>query len=124
MVLPGPVIAFMLLSFCNLNESETHLVMLAIDDVSYEKKKAIIMRVFCSEIKYRASSEYSSVDIKVEPTYANVCGDDAAGDSAFYARSFTRGRYNFWPRGNRRGGRIPRDNRSGDKSPRRSIFNT
>ena len=116
--------AFMLLSSCNLNESETYLVLSAIDDVSYENMRAIIMRIFGSEIKCRASSENSSVDIKVEPTYANVCGDDAAGDSAFYARSFTRGRYNFWPRGNRRGGRIPRGNRSGDKSPRRSIFNT
>ena len=86
------------------------------DDVSYENMKAIIMRVFGSEIKCRASSEISSVDIKVEPTYANVCSDDAAGDSSFYARSNTRGRYNFWPRGNRRVGRRPRGNHSARKS--------
>ena len=92
--------------------------MSTIDDVSYENMKAIIMRVFGAKIKCRASSDDSSVDIKVEPTSANVFSKKAAGDSALYARSNNaRGRYNFWPCGNRRGGRMPHGNHS---APRKS----
>ena len=40
---PDPVMAFMPLSSCNLSESEVHLVMSAMNKVTYEGMKGIIM---------------------------------------------------------------------------------
>ena len=51
MNLPDPIIAFMLLSSCNLSETVVHLVMSVLNKVTYIGMKGILMRILGSDIK-------------------------------------------------------------------------
>ena len=90
MNLPDPVIAFMLLSSCNLSETEVHLVMSALNKVTYEGMKGIIMRIFGSDMKTMnlSNNNNSTVEIKNEPTFASVENNE---ESALYGRGSWRG---------------------------------
>ena len=96
MELPGPVMAFMLLSAANLNETETHLVMSALNEVKYENMKSIIMRIFGTEIKLQSGNSFTPVEIKSEPSFVAT---DSVENSSFYVR----GNRRFRGRGNTRG---------------------
>ena len=108
MDLPDPVMAFMLLSSCNLTENEVHLVMSALSIVTYSSMKNIIMRIFGSEIKaLPTSSDNSVIEIKTEPTFTTA---SETNDSVLYTRGYPRGR------GRARGGRGGRYSRGGGYS--------
>ena len=51
MNLPDPIIAFMLLSSCNLSETGVHLVMSVLNKVTYIGMKGILMRILGFDIK-------------------------------------------------------------------------
>ena len=97
MELPDPVMAFMLLASCNLSESDSHLVMTGVREVTYESMRAALLRVFGH--KFSASNTMQTVgnmiELKTEPTFCTESSQSA--DETFYAR----GRY----AGRRRGGR-------------------
>ena len=48
MTLPDSVVAYMLLASCKLNESDVHLVMSAVSDVTYANVRGAIVRIFWS----------------------------------------------------------------------------
>ena len=63
----------MLLSSCNLSETEVHSVMSALNKVTYEGMKGIIMRIFDSDMKsMNSSNNNSTVEVKNEPTFTSV----------------------------------------------------
>ena len=68
MKLPDPVMAFMLLASCGLTDSETQLVMSAITDVTYDRMKATIKRVFDKDIGSFHSGQNSTI-VKTEPVF-------------------------------------------------------
>ena len=99
MTLPDTVLAFVLLADCNLSENERQLVMSAITDVSYDKMKAVVKRIFCSEIQ--GQNRNYGFEVKAEPTLYN---DNAP---VLYSRGGTRVR----PSRGKRGGYISGANR-------------
>ena len=101
MSLPDSVIAFMLLSSCNLLDTDVHLVMSALSEVTYDNMKAIILRIFGSNIHNSYSSSSLGSDqmiIKTEPAFVNV----EHNSEIFYNYGNRRGRGRGGPRG--RGG--------------------
>ena len=89
MTLPDPVMAFMLLSACSLSENETHLVMSALNEVSYKDMKSIIMRVFGTDIKRQTPAVNTGIiDVKTEPAFHSMDDDGAI----FFTRGYRRGR--------------------------------
>ena len=89
MVLPDAVMAFMLLASCNLSDSDSHLVMTGITDVTYEGMRAALLRIFGHKFTTGnlVQSIGSGVEVKVEPT---LCAESKSpSEETFY----TRGRY-------------------------------
>ena len=87
MTLPDPVIAFMLLSACNLAESQAHLVMSALTKVSYAEMKAIIMRVFGSDVKHISPGNEGNIEVKTE----TALPVDNCDENALYTNNNWRG---------------------------------
>ena len=50
MTLPDPVMAFMLLATCELDENDRRMVMTAFADVSYDNMKFALKIIFCNSI--------------------------------------------------------------------------
>lgn len=71
MTLPDAVIAFMLLTSCDLEEQQFQLVMSAIPDVSFANMKSTLKRVFAGKVGF-ASDGLSSSGIKIEPVFYNT----------------------------------------------------
>lgn len=97
MTLPDAVVAYMLLSSCSLTPSNVHLVMSALNKVTYESMKAIIMRVFGSEVKQNTeiSDCNSSLEIKTEPTFpVENSHESFYSATRSVSRGGYRGRYN------------------------------
>ena len=101
MSLPDAVKAFMLLSACNLSDCDVQLVMSAITDVTYDRMKAAIKRIFGTTA---SSSLKVQQDIKPEPVFHS----DAHLEPTLYTQSSRRGR----GRGGFRGRWRPRQNAS------------
>ena len=115
--LPGPDMAFMVLSSCNLTETNVQLVMSAIHEITYDNMKAIIMRIFGSDMKAPHITNTPFVEIKSEPTFTSTHDSfkNSYDDSAFYTNSnyYTRGRGYNRGSGNRR----PRNGRGAYRAP-------
>lgn len=92
MTLPDPVMAFMLLAACNLNDRDVQLVMSAIEKVTYDKMKSVLKRVFAKDRPSDSDCVKSSVlDIKTEPVfYGATSGRYQRGQA--YSRGAFRGR--------------------------------
>ena len=90
MKLPDSVMAFMLLSSCNFDDSQTQLVMSAIPVVSYESMKSAIRRIFEVGAVCK-SNQAASVEplpvVKSEPTLVSESKED---ENALYSRSYGR----------------------------------
>ena len=93
MTLPDAVKAFMLLSACNLGDSDVQLVMSAITDATYGHMKAALKRIY--GINASGTITKPQVEIKVEPVFETV----SETEPAFFTRNNRRGRGAF--RGNR-----------------------
>ena len=93
MTLPDAVKAFMLLSACNLGDSDVQLVMSAITDATYGHMKAALKRIY--GINASGTIPKPQVEIKVEPVFETV----SETEPAFFTRNNRRGRGAF--RGNR-----------------------
>ena len=92
MVLPDAVMSYILLSSCNLSENHVHLVMSALNNVTYKDMKAIIMRVFGSDVKQGpTSSNDSDAEIKTEQTFVSEQETALFNNTRGYQRS-NRGR--------------------------------
>ena len=115
--LPGPDMAFMVLSSCNLTETNVQLVMSAIHEITYDNMKAIIMRIFGSDMKAPHITNTPFVEIKSEPTFTSTHDsfENSYDDSTCYTNSnyYTRGRGYNRGGGNRR----PRNGRSAYRAP-------
>ena len=99
MTLPDPVMAFMLLASCDLNEQQVQLVMSAINPVSYDNMKSILLRVFGSEIGVKNVASSSSTTVKIEPVFQ---GSDDSEPTMFGRYQRGRGR-GYRGRGAQRG---------------------
>ena len=119
MRLPDAVMAFMLLSSCNLAESDVHLVMSALSDITFKNMKSVLKRVFASSMKQNGeSSKFENIDIKVEPVFQ---ASDESQES-FFARNkrgFRGGR--FSNRGSRGAQRGRGNNRNFNKDEKRKL---
>ncbi|KAK3870996.1 hypothetical protein Pcinc_023829 [Petrolisthes cinctipes] len=69
MTLPDSVKAFMLLSVCNLSDSERQLIMSAVTEVSYERMRSALCRIFAGE------ADIASATVKSEPVFVAEDGD-------------------------------------------------
>ena len=78
MILPDPVIAFMLLASCKFTDSEVQLIMSAITEVTYDNMKSALKRIFGSDI----GNKYFNKETKVEPVFEAV--DET--NETFYGR--------------------------------------
>ena len=85
MILPDPVMAFMLLASSGLLESDVQLVMSAIEKVSYDNMKNVLKRVFSSGIKTSPSSNSNTMktEVKVEPVLHTNSEATSSIDSVF-----------------------------------------
>ena len=98
MILPDPVIAFMLLASCKFTDSEVQLIMSAITEVTYDNMKSALKRIFGSDI----GNKYFNKETKVEPVFEAV--DET--NETFYGRERKNNRRPFSRvRGSWRGGR-------------------
>ena len=105
MTLPDSVMAFMLLASCSLSEAERQLVMSAITDVTYDKMKSALKRIFCGDITQKGISSSSAIEIKSEPVFyakENYDRDDDAA-AVMYSRGSFRGKSSWRGRRNTRG---------------------
>ena len=87
MTLPDAVLAFMLLSSCNLSINNQHLVLSAISEITYDKTRTAILRIFgksvdTSPITDSKSAATDEAVIKTEP----VLYDGIDGNETFYTR--------------------------------------
>ena len=63
-----PVLALMLLASCNLSENDHHLVMSAATDMTYDKMRDAILRIFGHSVVIGGgSSAAAKREVKVEP---------------------------------------------------------
>ena len=69
MTLPDPVMAFMLLASCELDENDRRMVMTAVTDVSFENMKFALKRIFCNNIAPKVDVGPFGVQVKTEPVY-------------------------------------------------------
>lgn len=74
MVLPDAVMAFMLLTSCDLEDQQFQMVMSAIPDVSFTNMKSTLKRVFGAKVGVSGDglSSSNSSSIKVEPVFYNA----------------------------------------------------
>ena len=113
MTLPDAVLAFMLLSSCELSINDQHLALSAISEITYDNTRAAILRIFgqsvdTSPISGSKSATPEDVVIKSEPVF---CAE-IDGSETFYARGGWRARggsyaRNRGRRGYRASGRYP-----------------
>ena len=84
MKLPETVIAFMLLSACNLSEYEVQLVMSSFTEINYNNMKSSLKRIFATEMNVNKSYG-NDIDFqtKSEPVFY---GSGESGNSVMYAR--------------------------------------
>ena len=111
MDLPDAVMAFMLLSSCNLQDNEVQLVMSAINKVTYNDMKLTIKRVFGQNICMQSTVREENVFIKSEPVFN--C-DSVRSETALNVRG-GRGRPNRFRGGRGFTGRFLRNR--GNKGP-------
>ena len=94
MSLSNPVLALMLLASCNPSENDHHLMMLAISEVSYDKIRDAILRIFGLIV---ASEDDSTVvarpEVKVEPV---ILEDNTAREVLY---TMGHGRFGSWGNG-------------------------
>ena len=93
MDLPDPVTAFMLLGSCNLKQSEAHLVMTAVKEVTYDDVKSAVSRIFGHKL-----APMQPVDVSHEVKTETFCAENTI--DAVEETLYTRGRG-----AGRRGGR-------------------
>lgn len=121
MKLPDAVMAFMLLASCNLSESDMHLVMSAVKEITYDGMKSTLKRIFGQTLGMAALEPAVQHDIKPEPVFHS----ESAPDATFYAKGNWRGRLQQGSRGSvtrsrgRRGSMAPAADVSGGKSGRK-----
>ena len=86
MSLPDPVLAS-----CNLSENDHHLVMSTVTDVTYDKMRDALLRIFGHSVVIGGSSSATTKpEVKVEPV---LCSENKpiGNENVFY----TRGRVKF-----------------------------
>ena len=91
MSLPDPVLVLMLLASCNLSENDHHLAMSAVTDVTYDKMRDALLRIFGHSVVIGGgSSAATKPEVKVEPV---LCSENKpiGNENVFY----TRGRVKF-----------------------------
>ena len=87
MTLPDAVLAFMLLSSCNLSINNQHLVLSAMSEITYDNTRTAILRIFgksvdSSPITDSKSAATDDAVIKTEP----VLYGEIDGNETFYTR--------------------------------------
>ena len=84
MVVPDPVLAFMLLASSGLWESDVQLVMSAIEKI-YDNMKNVLKRVFSSGITTSPSSNFNALktEVKVKPVLHSNSEATSSSDSVF-----------------------------------------
>ena len=102
MVLPDAVLALMLLASCNFKESEHHLVMSAISDITYDNMRSAILRIFGHPIESEASISVKSEPVFCVETNKPCSTEEVIGPSETF---YTRGRSTFRGRFRRDRGR-------------------
>ena len=92
MILPDAVMAFMLLGSSRLSDSESHMVMSGIKDVTFSSVRAALLRIFGHSFQAVQSMQTigtSNIEIKNE----TLCVDSAnSGSEVMYARGGYAGR--------------------------------
>ena len=107
MVLPDPVMAFMLLASCNLVEDKIQLVMSAISEVTYDRMKETIKRVFGDKVGCGSKTD----EVKIEPVFE---AESSVEGEALYTRGSSYGRRGWGQQQRGRGGRA-RGHRGGQR---------
>ena len=96
--LPDTVIAFCLLSCCNLSETDRNLVMVGQDEITYDNMKAAILRVFGNRVGIKGMSSSDPHLSAEKPSDVLYAGNNYRGRGNSYSRGgFSRrgrGRYN------------------------------
>ena len=85
MNMPDGMMAFFLLALCQLSESDSRLVLSNVQEVTYAKMRAALLRIFghsFSATTPMQTLESKSVDVKSEPVYC--AGGAAVGDDETY----------------------------------------
>ena len=102
MILPDAVMAFMLLGSSRLSDSESHMVMSGIKDITFASVRAALLRIFGHSFQSVHSMQTvgtSSLEVKSE----TLCVDNStSGDEVLYARGGYGGRRS-WSNGRGRG---------------------